>query len=220
MILTQLLGTAWSGGAETAAPPQGAASPAADGAVAQGTGNTEMLKQELDKLKKEVAALEERLQAQDQRNAAAKEPPASEVASSLKELDQRVSDTECGQALDRLRFTGDCRFEAHAIAGRVQAHYDGMQLQNLVVKAMFAMPIRGRPPASVAEINNTIGSHYADYLQFSNDLTFSQLKQGMAAFPAAMQQQLFGMPSTFLPAYNDNNTALFTNRLRLNFDAE
>ena len=184
------------------------------------------LKEELEKLKQQVAALEERLKAQDQQaapvpGAKPQEPAAAEVASTLKELDQRVSQTERNQALDRIHFTGDYRFEAHGISAKVPAHFDGMKLQNLLVKTMFATPILGRPPASVTEINNTVSSHYADYLQFTNNLTFDRLKQGMASFPASMQQQLFGMlmPSTFTPAYQDNNSALFTNRLRLNFDA-
>ena len=49
---------------------------------------------------------------------------------------------------------------------------------------MFAMPILGRPPASVAEINNTVASHYSDYQFFTNNLTFDKLKQGMGSFPA------------------------------------
>jgi hypothetical protein len=195
---------------------------------AQTAASSPSLKDELEKLKQQVAALEERLKAQDGKAAAPAsapkppEPAASEVAATLKELDQRVSATERGQALDRIRFTGDYRFEAHAISGKVPAHFDGMKLQNLVVKTMFAMPVLGRPPASVNEINNTVNSHYADYQQFAGNLTFDQLKKGMGSFPAAMQQQLFGMlmPSTYTPAYNDNNNSLFTNRLRLNFDAK
>jgi hypothetical protein len=97
-----------------------------------------------------------------------------------------------------------------------------MTLQNLVVKTMFAMPILGRPPMNVAEINGTVSNHYADYLQFTNNLTFDQLKQAMASFPPALQQQLFGMlmPSTFVPSYKDSSKALYTNRLRLKFDAK
>jgi len=222
-----LAGVAWGGSGTDAAAKPDKTAPAAgpDGATpSSAADSTAALQQELDQLKKQIAALEERLKTQEQQNQAAKQqqPAPSEVASSLKELDQRVSDTERGQALDRLRFTGDFRFEAHSIIGKVPAHYDGMQLQNLVVKTMFAMPILGRPPASVAEINNTISSNYANYLQFTNNLTFNQLKQGMASFPPAMQQQLFGMlmPSTYVPAYSDNNSAMFTNRLRLNFDAK
>jgi hypothetical protein len=180
----------------------------------------------LEKLKKAVAALEERLKAQEKQTqvpaqAVVPQQPVSELVTDVKDLDKRVSQAERQQALDRLRFTGDFRFEAHSIAGSVPAHFDGMALQNLLVKSMFAMPILGRPPSSVAEINNTVASHYSDYQFFTNNLTFNTLKQGVASIPGAMQQQLFGMlmPSTFIPAYKDNNDALFTNRLRLNIDA-
>ncbi len=228
IMLAGLTAPAWGASTDTAPPTaETAAKPATEGAAASpgAAVSAETLQQELDKLKKEVAALEERLKAQEQQGQLQKQPPApaaSEVTTSLKELDQRVSDTERGQALDRLHFSGDYRFEGHSIFGRVPSHFDGMQLQNLVVKSMFAMPILGRPPASLAEINNTVSSNYANYLQFTNNLTFNQLKQGMASFPAPMQQQLFGMlmPSTFTPAYNNNNDSLFTNRLRLNFDAK
>jgi hypothetical protein len=182
------------------------------------------LKQELDSLKKQVAALEERLKAQDSKPAPeSTEPaPASNLTTTIKELDSRVSETEKEQALDRLRFTGDYRFEAHTITGSIPNHYDGMVLQNLLVKTMFASPILGRPPASITEINNTVNSHFADYLNFTNNLTFSQLKQGMASFPAAMQNQLMNMlmPSAFTKSYSADNNALFTNRLRLNIDSK
>ena len=226
VILAQLVGMAWGAGADAVPPTDGTAVTAGpDGAAASpGADSTDTLKQELDKLKREITALEERLKTQEQQNQLQKkqQPALAEVATSIRELDQRVSETERGQALDRLRFSGDYRFETHSIIGKVPAHFDGMQLQNLVVKTMFAMPILGRPPASVAEINKTVSSNYANYLQFTNGLTFNQLKQGMSSFPAPMQQQLFGtlMPSTLTSAYNDNNAAMFTNRLRLNFDAE
>lgn len=230
-ILTLPAGNLWG------APPQTPTS--SDPPATAQSDDTASLKAALELLKKEVAALEERLKRQEQQLEAQKQapPPApaqppqpgqpappqlSEVAATLKELDQRVSQTERGQALDRLSFTGDYRFESHSILGRVPAHYDGMKLQNLVVKTMFAMPILGRPPASVAEINNTVSNNYANYLQFSNNLTFDQLKKGMGSFPAALQQQLFGMlmPSTYSSAYDNNNAGLFTNRLRLNFNAK
>jgi hypothetical protein len=197
-----------------AVPAPAAAAPEVDPSVD--------VKQQLEKLKKEIAALEERLKAQEKQTQSLVPQQGPGVAAEIKELDQRISETERGQALDRLRITGDYRFEAHAISGKVPAHFDGMALQNLVVKTMFAMPILGRPPASVSEINKTVAGHYSDYQLFTNNLTFNSLKQGMASFPAALQQQLFGMlmPSTFSPAYNDNNDALFTNRLRLNIDAK
>jgi hypothetical protein len=210
----------WATGAGGAVTPDGTATaPEAD--------TSDELKQELEKLKKAVAALEERLKAQEKQTqvpaqTVVQQQPSSDLVTDVKELDKRVSQTEREQALDRVRITGDYRFEAHSIAGRVPAHFDGMALQNLVVKTMFAMPILGRPPASVAEINNTVAGHYSDYQFFTNSLTFDKLKQGIGSFPVPMQQQLFGMlmPSTFVPAYKDNNDALFTNRLRLNIDAK
>ena len=225
MILPQA-GWMAQGADGNAAPPANetdAKAAAGEAAAPTPAATPDTLKEELERLKKEVAALEQRLKAQEQQaesQKAQKQQP-SEVASSLKELDQRVSATERGQALDRLRFTGDYRFESHSIIGKVPSHFDGMQLQNLAVKTMFAMPILGRPPASVSEINNTVSSNYANYLQFTNNLTFDRLKQAMGSFSAPMQQQLFGMlmPSTYTPGYNNDNAAMFTNRLRLNFDA-
>ena len=221
ILLMQLAGPAVC--ADNAAP---ATAPDATAAAPEAVPSDE-LKQELEKLKKAVAALEERLKSQEKQTQApaqamVPQQPVSELVTDVKDLDKRVSQTEREQALDRLRITGDYRFEAHAIAGRVPAHFDGMALQNLVVKTMFAMPILSRPPASVAEINNTVANHYSDYQYFTTNLTFDKLKQGMASFPGPLQQQLFGMlmPSTFTPAYQDNNSALFTNRLRLNIDAK
>ncbi len=192
------------------ATPGGAtASPAAEPA--------DSLKQELEQLKKAVAALEARLAAQDKQTV-----PVSELTGQVKEIDQRVSKTERDQSLDRLRFSGDYRFEAHSIKGDVPQHFDGLALQNMVIKTMFAMPILGRPPASVDEINRTVNANNAAYQQFTNGLTFDKLKQAMGSFPPALQQQLFGMlmPGTLTPAYKADIGALFTNRLRLKFDAK
>jgi hypothetical protein len=211
--------------AQSAVAPPPVASAATGAAPAD---STEQMRQEIETLKKALATVEQRLAAQEKQNQAqqapAKEKPTAveDLKADVKELDQRVSSTERQQSLDRLRITGDYRFEAHSIFGKVPAHYDGMALQNLVVKTMFSMPILGRPPASVSEINQTVSNNYSQYQQFTNGLTFAQLKQGMGSFPGALQQQLFGMlmPSTFTPAYNDNNDILYTNRLRLKFDAQ
>ncbi len=211
--LMQFASPALRAGDEGALPQAGA--PA-------GADSSGALQQEIDKLKKQVAALEERLKAQEKQGPQKPgDSASSELTAQIKELDERISKAEREQALDRLRFTGDYRFEAHSITGAIPSHFDGMTFQNLVVKSMFAMPILNRPPASIAEINNTVNAHYADYLNFTNNLTFASLKQGFASFPEAMQQQLFGMlmPSTFVPAYKDNNDSMFTNRLRLKFDA-
>jgi hypothetical protein len=181
------------------------------------------LRKEIEKLKQAVTALEQRLAAQEkEKEKTAPTPAASEMAAQLKELDQRVSATEREQSLDRVKITGDYRFEAHTIGARVPDHYDGLSLQNLLVKSMFVTPFLGRPPQNVTEINNTVAAHWADYQQYLGGITFDKLKQGMAQFPAAMQQQLMGMlmPSTFTSSYKADTDALFTNRLRLKFDAK
>jgi hypothetical protein len=207
------------------AEPTTPSSPAASDENAQ-------LRQELEQMKKEVAAMEDRLAAQEkaaqEKKEEAKQPPATEqpstaeLAATVKELDHRVSQTERRGALDRINFSGDYRFEAHSIWGSVPAHYDGMQLQNLVVKSIFFVNTNGGAfPTSVAAINNNVAQHYSDYQYFTNNLTFSQLKSVMGQFPPAMQQQLFGLlqPSTLVPSYSDNTSILYTNRLRLNLDS-
>lgn len=191
------------------------------------------LRQELDQMKKAVAALEERLAAQEkateEKKADAKQlvagdqPSATELAATVKELDHRISQTERRGALDRINFSGDYRFEAHSIWGNVPAHYDGMQLQNLVVKSLFYVNTNGGAlPSSIAAINNNVAQNYSGYQYFTNNLSFSQLKTAMGQFPATMQQQLFGMlqPATLVPGYSDNTDILYTNRLRLNLDSK
>ena len=194
---------------------------------AAGDENAE-LRQELDQMKKAVAALEDRLAAQEKaaqqnKQAAVETTSATELAATVKDLDHRIAQSERRGALDRINFSGDYRFEAHSIWGDVPAHYDGMQLQNLVVKSMFFMNTNGGAfPTGISDINNNVAAHFSDYQYFTNNLTFPQLKAAMGQFPAPMQQQLFGMlqPATFVPAYTNNTNILYTNRLRLNLDSK
>ena len=184
-------------------------------------------------MKKAVAALEERLTTQEKaaqvKNVEAKQalagdqPTTAELATEVKDLDHRLNQTERRGALDRINFTGDYRFEAHSIWGNVPAHYDGMQLQNLVVKSLFYVNTNGGAlPPSIDAINNNVAQNYAGYQYFTNNLTFTQLKAAMAQFPPAMQQQLFGMlqPATFVGGYSNDTSILYTNRLRLNLDSK
>lgn len=216
LVLVQLVPVpAW---AQVSGPPGDAsrATPAAGATAAD-------MRQEIETLKKALAALESRLAEQEKVSQALNQQPSTaDLVTDVKDLDQRVSGAERNQALDRLRFSGDYRFETHTIRGDIPAHFDGMALQNLLVKTLFSSPILGRPPSSIAEINNTVNNNYANYLLFTNNLTFNNLKQAMGSFPAPMQQQLFGMlmPSTFRPSYNADNNILYTNRLRLKFDAQ
>jgi hypothetical protein len=192
--------------------------------------DTTELRQEVDQLKKTISLLEQRLAAQEQKAAptSAAEPMQqnivdTSITTDVKELSERMSQGERKNALDRLNWSGDFRFQAYSYTSNIPNHFDGMQLQNLLVKTMFYMNTNaGQPPPSVAAITQNVSAHYADYLQFTNNLKFSDLKAAMGQFPAAMQHQLMGMlmPSTFVKGYSDNNRIMYTDRLRLNFDAK
>jgi hypothetical protein len=224
LTITWLLASAgaWAQAPANPAPSSPPPAPAA-------TDDSAAMRQEIEQLKQLLATLEKRLEAQEKQQAQQQaqqqqqqqaESSTKDLANQVAEIDNRVAKGEVRNALDRLNFSGDYRFEAHTIVGHVPAHYDGMALQNLVVKTMFAMPYLQGMPSSVDQINNTVANHYADYLHFTNNLTFAQLKQAMASFPPAMQQQLFGllMPATYVPAYQANTPDLLTNRLRLDFN--
>lgn len=187
----------------------------------------EEIRKELDQLKAMVKTLEDRLAAQEAKPVATAVTPATTgefkpaTEAQLKELDRRVAKTERDTTLQRVRFGGDYRFEAHSIRSTSPAHYDGMKLQSLLVRSMFTMGVLGRPPMNINEINNTVASNYGSYQYFTANLTFNQLRQQMATIPPALQQQLMGMlmPATFVPEYKVNNSILNTNRFRLRIDA-
>lgn len=203
---------------QQATPPQ----PPAD--------DSAQLRQEIEQLKKKLSLLEERLDSKDKSMSPA---PATESMSAqsvdtslvtdVKDLTDRMNQSERRNALDRLNWSGDYRFQAYSYLSHIPNHFDGMQLQNLVVRSMFYMQTnQGQMPASVADINNNVAAHYSDYQYFTNNLTFSQLKAAMGQFPPQMQQALMGMlmPSTYVGGYNDDNRILYTNRLRLNLDSK
>lgn len=191
------------------------------------------LRQEVEQLKKTLTGLEQRLAAQEKaaQDKTAQEKPSPvksdtvtvpELQADVKDINERLNTAERKTLADRLQWSGDYRFEAHTIRGNVPAHFDGMKLQNMVVKTMFYMNTKGTMPPNVGAIENNVASNYGAYQYFTNSLTFKDLKGAMAQFPPAMQQQLFGMlmPSTFVPKYTDNNDILYTNRLRLKFDSQ
>jgi hypothetical protein len=215
---------------------------------AAGDENTQ-LRQELDQMKKAVAALEERLTTQEkaaqEKKADAKPAPAgdqpttAELATEVKDLDHRMSQTERRGALDRINFTGDYRFEAHSIWGNVPAHFDGMQLQNLMVKTLwlFAPPSQGgmgmtfdpsllnMPPAQFAGfLGQTVQQNYSQYQFFSGNLTFNQLKASIGQFSPQLQQALTNyltqVPGVLQNRSSNDTSILYTNRLRLNLDSK
>lgn len=240
LLLLPSAASAQSSPATTSTPPSAAV---ADENV--------QLRQELDQMKKAVAALEERLAAQEKATqekkdtarpeaVAADQPTAAELASTVKDLDQRVSQTERRGALDRINFSGDYRFEAHSIWGTIPTHYDGMQLQNQMVKTlwMFTPQAQGGlgmafNPALLGQMTPTqfsgfvgqqVQQNYSQYQFYTNNLTFNQLKQSIGQFSPQMQQTLTNylsqVPGVLQNAYSNDTNILYTNRLRLNLDSK
>ncbi len=150
------------------------------------------------------------------------EDEAGKLRNQLKELEKRLQKVEKTAAQDRIRFGGDFRFEAHSIAATVPEHYDGMALQAGLVGTLFYFGATGQLPTSAAQVQQFIASHYGDYLYFTDTLTFRQLQQAMGSFPAPMRQQLMGMllAGAYRPAYDADNSLLYTSRLRLTMDAD
>lgn len=216
--------------------------------------NSAQLRQELEQMKKQVASLEERLAAQEKaaqakatedKTAEAKsegttdQPTTAELAAEVKDLDHRVSQTETRSALDRINFSGDYRFEAHSIWGNVPAHYDGMQLQNLMVKTLWLFAPTNQGGLGMAFDPNMLGQmtptqfagflgqqvqqNYGQYQYYSGKLSFPQLKQAVGQFSPQMQQTLMNYlaqaPGVLQQAYTNNTDILYTNRLRLNLDS-
>lgn len=182
----------------------------------------QQLREEIDLLKKTIGALEQRLEAQEKRQTEVADPVTEETVAKVKELDRRVMKTERDTALDRIRLKGDYRFEAHNIQGEIPDHVDGMKLQNLLVQMLFTTGVLGRPPQSLDEISGTVNGNYSQYQQFTQNLTFDQLKAAMAQVPPEMQQQLFGMliPAAYTPGYSADNAILYTNRFRIMLDSQ
>lgn len=221
----------WSETPASAAPP--------DPAVIQ-KDDPAQLRQEIEQLKKSLGALELRLAAQEKVVQSGSKAEDNTVA--VEELEKRVAETEKGQAMDRLKFSGDYRFEAHSIWGHVPAHLDGMAMQNLMVKTMFVFTppgifqgglnqpfnpsMLGSMPVGdfVNYLNGQVQNNYAQYQFFTNNLTYSQLNTAAQGFKQMgllnpFMNYLATAPNIFVPGYSDNSKMLYTNRLRLKFNA-
>lgn len=216
------------------------------------TDDAAQLRQEIDQLKKTLNSLEQRLDAQENvTKAAAPQPdatPASapaptndaitDLQTSVRDLNERMNQTERRTLRDRLDWGGDYRFEAHTIWGTVPNHFDGMQLQNLMVKTLWmaaptsqgglGMPLDPNklppdPNDFAAMINQAVQQNYSQYQYFTSNLTFPALKQSIGQFPPEMQQMLMqylmGVNGVYQAGYSANTDALLTNRLRLKFEA-
>ena len=160
------------------------------------------LRQEVEQLKKTLADLEQRLATQEKKadavtpatpTAAAPAtattepgPTTVDLQAQVKDLDERVQKTEMHTALDRLNFSGDYRYEVHSIYEHIPAHYDGMQLQNALVRTVFCFnntalgcnpmlalnaPAGAQGMGATTFINNS-GNNYALYQQFLGAVRF------------------------------------------------
>ena len=207
------------------------------------------LRQEIDQLKKTMNALEQRLAAQEktvQTKVAQPVAPKDDVVSTadlqttVRDLNDRVLESERKGLRDRLEWGGDYRFEAHTIFGNVPAHYDGMQLQNLTVKTLwlFAPTSQGglgmtfnpqllqqmTPDQFAGFVSQQQQQNYSQYQFFTNNLTFSGLKGAIGQFSPQMQQMLISylqhVTGVYRSAYSNDTNTLLTNRLRLKFEAK
>jgi Protein of unknown function (DUF3373) len=201
------------------------------------------MRQEIEQLKKSLNALEQRLAAQEKSTATA--PPADatvtvkELKENVAEMREKVNENERGRLLDRLQWSGDYRFEGHTIRGSVPSYYNGMALQNMMVKTFFMMaptsqgglgvpfnPAMLQMPADqfAATVNGAVQQNFSQYQYYTNNLKFSNLQQMLGSFPPALQQQFMGLllqtPGVYNKGYNSDTNILYTNRLRLKFDAK
>lgn len=221
------------------------------------TDDAAQLRQELDQLKKVVAALEQRLETQEKAKTAeapapsvpatpaqaaltaeAKQDPAiADLQERVRDLNDRVNTTERRSLKDRLDWGGDYRFEAHTIWGTVPNHYDGMQLQNLMVKTLWLVAPTSQgglgmqlgqlpqdPNVFAGMLNQLQQQNYAQYQYYTGNLTFSELKASLGQFPPQMQQQLMqyllGVTGVYQSGYSNDTNTLLTNRLRLKFETK
>lgn len=229
--------------AQTAAPPA--------------TVDADQMRQEIDQLKKTINSLEQRLDAQESaakpataatpasqtatsQPAASKDVALGDLQSNVRDLNERVNQTERKTLRDRLEWGGDYRYEFHVIRGNIPTHYDGMQLQNLMVNTLWlftpqsqgglgmafnpAMLGQMTPSQFSAFVGQQVQQNYAQYQYFTNNLTFPALKGGVGQFSPQMQQTLMNylgqVPGVLQNAYSANSDALMTNRLRLRFESQ
>jgi hypothetical protein len=161
-----------------------------------------------------------------QQDPAASQPATAEdvakLKESIKDLEKRVQENEKKNALDRINFTGDFRFEAHSIDASIPNHFDGMELQGLMVNTFFYYGGTGQFPASMGDVEQYIAQNYAQYLYFTQNLTYEQLGQAVGMIPPEMLGQLFQflLPHTYVPGYDADNSIMYTNRLRLQMHAD
>ncbi len=194
----------------TPAPPEAAAT-----AKAAPSG-TAALEARIEELERELASMRDKLAAQE---------------TAQQEQEARIEPLERKAALDRINFTGEIRIASDTLNGTQTGYYDGLKLQKGIVDSMFylatnrgafPMPTSADPTSIYTVLNNNVAAHYADYLLFTSQLTFADLKAAIGQFPAAQQaalQQML-MPATLRSEQDYTNNILYTTRIRVNMKTD
>ncbi len=137
-------------------------------------------------------------------------------------LDDRMMVAEKHAILDKVRMSGEFRFQAHSIQADIPDHFNGIGIQGDLVNTLFYFQSNGAPPMDLDQVNNFIRDNYADYLYFTDNLTFDDLKGAVGQIPPELMDQLMPMlaQNNFVPGYNHDNDIVYTNRLRLRVQAD
>ncbi len=102
----------------------------------------------------------------------------TDAEAKIKELQKRIQKLEVKSATDRVKFTGEYRFEAHNISSTLPDHYDGMALQNVMVNTMFFHQTTGGLPMNemgeflYGDVQNHIMSNSGDYMAWTQGLSY------------------------------------------------
>ena len=126
-------------------------------------------------------------------------------------LDDRVMVAEKHAILDKVRMSGDFRFQAHSIQGDIPDHIDCSGIQGDLVNTLFFFQSSGAPPADLDQVNDFIRDNYADYLYFTDNLTFDDLKGAIGQIPPELMDQLMPMlaENNFVRGYNHDNDIVY-----------
>ncbi len=101
------------------------------------------------------------------------------------------------------------------------------QLQQMTPAQLQSMPV-AMQKAYASQYSQLLqavqASNYGAYQYFTSNLNFNGLKGFFGSFSSPMQQVFMGLltnaPGVYTPGYDADNNILYTNRLRLNFNAK
>ncbi len=105
----------------------------------------------------------------------------TDAEAKIKELQKRIQKLEVKSATDRVKFTGEYRFEAHNISSTMPDHYDGMALQNVMVNTMFYHQTTGSLPMNemgeflYGDVQNHIMGNAGNYMAWTQGLSYDSI---------------------------------------------